>query len=487
MAKSNYVRRTTRFPSIPRVTHRFRTLLLFALAITVMVPVVQAAPATATVRLTTVRTVGHEVRAADLAPGSSRTLTLAAPARTVAVYWRGARAAQVGLSLSADGVRFDPAVPAGRDDAGELRHDGRTYGALHVTGGTRVVRVTSDRPIRDLTLLGIADGARETRRVRRPVSASAAVSQPTVIPRSGWGADESLRYDANGAEIFPEAFYPTQKLVVHHTAGANNDPDPAATVRAIYRYHAVTQGWGDIGYNFLVDEHGRVYEGRHSRDYPAGVSPSGDDAAGNGVTGAHTSGWNSGSVGIALLGTLADRDATPAARSALTDMLAWEAAKNRLDPMAVSPYVNPVSGASVTVPTIAGHRDYASTECPGGPFYATLPALRSAVAARVSGGPGSTPDTTAPTVPGSVTATAGTRLVTLAWAASTDATGVTGYTVSRSTKSATSGFGTLSSTSTTGYTDTGLKTGRRYYYRVQAYDAAGNRSAWSPVVAATAR
>ena len=52
--------------------------------------------------------------------------------------------------------------------------------------------------------------------------------------------------------------------IVHHTAGVNHDPDPAATVRAIFAYHAVVQGWGDIGYNFLVDADGRIYEGRHS-------------------------------------------------------------------------------------------------------------------------------------------------------------------------------------------------------------------------------
>ena len=468
------------------MTHRLRALLLLALAVAITAPVVQAAPATATVRLTTVRTVGHEVHAAAVLPGAARTLRLPAVAREVALYWRGARDARVSLALSADGVHFETPVIAGRDEVGELRRDGRTYGRLHVTDGTRAVRVTSDLPLHAVTLIGISDGARETRTVHRPVSAAATVSQPTVIPRSGWGADESLRFDANGAETFPEAFYPTQKLVVHHTAGTNNDPDPAATVRAIYRYHAVTQGWGDIGYNFLVDEQGRIYEGRHSRDYPVGVSPSGDDAAGNGVTGAHTSGWNSGSVGIALLGTLTDLDATAAARSSLTDMLAWEAAKNGLDPQAVSPYVNPVSGATITVPTIGGHRDYGSTECPGGTFYASLPALRAAVAARISG-TGPAPDTAAPSVPGSLTATPGPRLVTLAWTTSTDDTGVTGYTVARSTKSTSSGFGTIGSTSTTGWTDTGLKTGRRYYYRVQAYDAAGNRSEWSNVVTATSR
>jgi hypothetical protein len=470
------------------VTHRLRVLLLLAVAMTVTAPLVQVLPAAATVQLTTVRTVGHEVTASSVLPGRARTLRLPAEARAVAVYWRGAPDAQVRIALSPDGERFAPAVAAGRDEIGALRHDGRTYSALHVTGGTRAVQVDSNRRLAGLTVLGISDGARETRTVRKPQAAAAAVSQPAVIPRSGWGADESLRFDRTGAEIFPEAFYPTQKLVVHHTAGANDDPDPAATVRAIYRYHAVTQGWGDIGYNFLVDEQGRVYEGRHSRDYPVGTTPSGDDAAGNGVTGAHTSGWNSGSVGIALLGTLTSQDATPAARSALVDLLAWEASKNGLDPTAVSPYVNPVSGATVTVPTIAGHRDYAATECPGGTFYATLPALRSAVASRMSGGgPGPAPDTTAPTVPGGLTASAGVRQVSLAWAASTDATGVTGYTVSRSTKSATSGFGTLGSTASTGYTDTGLRTGRRYYYRVQAYDAAGNRSAWSAAVTSVAR
>ena len=95
-------------------------------------------------------------------------------------------------------------------------------------------------------------------------------AQPPILSRSDWGADESLRFDAGGNEVWPPAFYPVQKLIVHHTAGANNDPNPAATIRSIYYYHAVTQGWGDIGYNFLVDEAGRIYKGRHS--HPAGTT-----------------------------------------------------------------------------------------------------------------------------------------------------------------------------------------------------------------------
>jgi N-acetylmuramoyl-L-alanine amidase len=62
-----------------------------------------------------------------------------------------------------------------------------------------------------------------------------------------------------------------QKLIVHHTATQNNDPDPPATIRSIYYYHAVTQGWGDIGYNFLIDEAGNLYEGGTRSTIPRGA------------------------------------------------------------------------------------------------------------------------------------------------------------------------------------------------------------------------
>jgi hypothetical protein len=197
--------------------------------------------------------------------------------------------------------------------------------------GARVVRIWSDRPLRRVTVVGFADRSRPPLWSPSPsafglnaaATTSSGVVQPTVIPRSGWGADESLRFDATGKEIWPPAFYPVQKVIVHHTATQNNDPDPAATIRSIYQYHAVTQGWGDIGYNFLIDEAGRVYEGRYSRQYAPGESPTGEDLSGNGVTAAHTQGYNSGTVGIALLGTLTNQDATPAARSALENLIAW--------------------------------------------------------------------------------------------------------------------------------------------------------------------
>ncbi|MER6360708.1 peptidoglycan recognition family protein [Kitasatospora sp. NPDC001527] len=196
------------------------------------------------------------------------------------------------------------------------------------------------------------------------------------LSRAAWGADESKRFK-NGAENSPAKYYPLQTLTVHHTDTPNADADPAATVRAIYEYHAVTQDWGDIGYHFLIDEAGRIYEGRWSGDdgLPA------HDADGKVVTAFHTSGFNSGNLGIALLGTLTGQEPTAAARRSLTLVLALLTRTHGLDPQAHVTFVNPVNGVTKPVDLISGHRDWLATDCPGGTMYATLPALRAGVAA----------------------------------------------------------------------------------------------------------
>ena len=180
----------------------------------------------------------------------------------------------------------------------------------------------------------VPDGARSPRAVvinttdgpAKPAAASAEACPDTtsVVTRCEWGADESLMTWA------PE-YYPTQKLTVHHTATANGDADPAATVRAIYRYQAVDRGFGDIGYQYLIDESGRVYEGRYSGtdSYP------GHDAAGvKVVTAAHVGGFNSGNTGIALLGTLTSLEPTPAAQGSLEHLLGELSVRHRITPTA---------------------------------------------------------------------------------------------------------------------------------------------------------
>ncbi len=333
----------------------------------------------------------------------SHVFRLPRSATHVAVHWKGTSDAVVRLAFSRDGNRFRPARRVALDEAGEGRTGNETYGAIMLARGARAVRVTTNRPLRRLSLLALTDRGRPL--VLRPgVRSLSAVAQPAVIPRSGWAADESLRFDASGRESWPPAFWPIQKVLVHHTATQNGDPNPAATIRSIYQYHAVTQAWGDIGYNFLIDEAGNVYEGRYSRQYAPGEPPTGQDLNGNGVTAAHAQGYNSGTVGIALLGTLTDRDTTSAARSALEKLIAWIDDARAIDPQGASLYTNPVSGAQATFANIAGHRDVNATECPGGSFYATLPQLRSAVAALI----GSTqPDFTVAATPTSASTTAG--------------------------------------------------------------------------------
>jgi N-acetylmuramoyl-L-alanine amidase/Fibronectin type III domain len=224
------------------------------------------------------------------------------------------------------------------------------------------------------------------------------------------------------------------------------------------------------------------------------------------VTAGHALGYNSGTMGVALLGTLTTQDATPAARNALADLLAWKADTHGIDPLGSSLYTNPVDGTQRTFPNIAGHRDVNATECPGGTFYATLPAVRSAVASRISASTTTTTssttttttsttttttapaaDTTPPSAPGTLATTSGNRKIILTWGASTDAggSGLAGYEIFRSNSSG-GPFTIIATTTKTSYNNVGLSRNRAYWYYVRAYDKAGNRSASSNTATATA-
>src|SRR5256885_973283 len=164
--------------------------------------------------------------------------------------------------------------------------------------------------------------------------ADAAENQPGIPPtlarrgRAAGGADESLRFGPDGIETWPPEYFPVQTLTVHHTAGANHDPDPAATVRAIYFFDAITQGWGDLGYQLLIDEAGTVYEGRWSGTDAVPVF--GPLRPPQMVNGAHVVSFNAGNVGVVLLGDFTDQVPTPAARRSLDAVLALLAAATGL-------------------------------------------------------------------------------------------------------------------------------------------------------------
>jgi hypothetical protein len=197
------------------------------------------------------------------------------------------------------------------------------------------------------------------------------------VPRDGplgWGP----------GEVPPELYwpplsgvYPYQFVTIHHTAGVNNPEKPLATVRAIWYFHAITLGWGDIGYHFLVDQFGNVYEGRDG---------------GDSTEGGHVFRYNHYNCGVSLLGQFQPGapDVPPGgepSRAALlsaTIMAALEAAYHKFDPLQQHTYPKPPDSCrpQLTNYRVSGHRDWGrdgscvATACPGDNLYKHLPTIR---------------------------------------------------------------------------------------------------------------
>ncbi|MGH9157004.1 MAG: RICIN domain-containing protein [Acidimicrobiales bacterium] len=191
--------------------------------------------------------------------------------------------------------------------------------------------------------------------------AAAAVPAGAIIGRAEWDADESFRKLGPGCTGRPEYAASLRMAVVHHTATANTygREESAAVVRAIYYFHTQTNGWCDIGYNFLVDRFGQVFEGRAGGlDRP--------------VVAAHASGFNYASTGVAVLGSYSTAELPSPAEASVRRVLAWKLALHGVDPD------GRLEIAGRTVPTIVGHGELGSTTCPGTKISARLPAIRAA-------------------------------------------------------------------------------------------------------------
>jgi hypothetical protein len=261
-------------------------------------------------------------------------------------------------------------------------------GRRHYSGVLWVARPDSVQwrargPVGDVTLdyLNTIDGPR--RLVAAPAVADAAARDPRIVTRAEWGADESVTRTSG---ICTRVHHPVQQLFVHHTAGANRDPHPEATMRAILYYHAVRRGWCDIGYNFVISPGGRIFEGRSAGDYDPWELHDGEDRSARVVTGAHVAEFNSGSVGVGLMGNYSAVRVPKKARRALVGLLAWEADRHNLKPRARHIYRNPLTPVSKRLFVIAGHRDAGQTACPGGNLYRALPRIRRKVAAVIGSG-----------------------------------------------------------------------------------------------------
>lgn len=213
---------------------------------------------------------------------------------------------------------------------------------------------------------------------RAPAEASSLAQieavRPAIVRRSSWHPAAASFDDAVEAPVRYRG------VTIHHTAGSNSytRSGAAATVRSIYIQHAEKRGWGDIGYNFLIDRFGTIFEGRAGSVLGTPLPT-------------HTAGYNTVLLGIAMIGTFTDRLPTRAALASLRRLLTWACWRYGIDPTGTARYrvgeaafikadklLRP-KGTIHRGRTIAGHRAYNHTACPGTRLNAYLPTLRRQV------------------------------------------------------------------------------------------------------------
>jgi hypothetical protein len=204
----------------------------------------------------------------------------------------------------------------------------------------------------------------------RPRAVRAQAGQPAIQPRTAW--------DPSGSSCPPRTapqYGDVQVAFVHHTVSLNDytAADVPSIILGICRFHRNSNGWNDIGYNFVVDKFGTLWEGRAGGiDQP--------------VVGAQAQGFNSQSTGIANIGTFDDVPETDAALSSMAALIRWKLPLTGA-PTAGSTQLVSAGGSSnrfpagtrVTLDRVSGHRDVDATDCPGGMLYDQLPTLRALV------------------------------------------------------------------------------------------------------------
>ncbi|NHA01277.1 peptidoglycan recognition protein [Nocardioides sp. W3-2-3] len=199
-----------------------------------------------------------------------------------------------------------------------------------------------------------------------------ALLKPEILTRAAWGANEAWRSDR------PALNSALQQVHIHHTASGNDYTAAAvpALLRGFYRYHTHNLGWSDIGYNFLVDRFGRIWEGR-----AGGVDQP--------VRGAHTRGFNGTSTGVAVIGNFDLVAPDPKILGGVAAVAAWKVYSFSGNPAGSTTVTSEGSdkyraGKKVALPVIDGHRDTNDTACPGRHLYAALPTVREQVANAIS-------------------------------------------------------------------------------------------------------
>jgi hypothetical protein len=323
----------------------------------------------------------------ELAPGAVRTISLGRPAALVAVGWTAPKRTRIELRARRADGRWGPwglaSTCAGHE--GDGVDAGTPIGEGTWVGACSELQLRSDGAVHGVELVcvaaeagTVADALAKPGRLPYVATAlPAGPGQPPIIARQAWA---EAGHPPHGGP-----FYGGIELgFVHHTENPNgySAAEVPAMLRAIYAFHVHGRGWFDIGYNFVVDDFGRIWEAR------AG----GVDAP---VIGAQAGDWNSISFGVAVLGTFDGVLPSRAALRALERLLAWKMSLSglpvlgRIAAVVARDDVRDTqfhTGEHIHLPRIAGHRDGDATDCPGELFYRHLPVMRPRIA-RLAGTP----------------------------------------------------------------------------------------------------
>jgi len=217
--------------------------------------------------------------------------------------------------------------------------------------------------------------------IARSGEARAAVGATKILTRQDWGADESMM------QWSPQYQKQQTKAVIHHTVTDDGGSNVAATIRSIYYFHAVTRGWGDIGYNYLVDKFGNIWTGRQGGDH---------------VIGGHAYGWNDGAFGVAAIGDYTTTAPSSALQGAIANLISLKFSQYGItDAFGASYFVHKEQRSdgtwvdvAGTPPNIQGHRNAnyivgqngGQTECPGNQTYNMMDGLKRITQAALDGG-----------------------------------------------------------------------------------------------------
>ncbi|MFI8961421.1 N-acetylmuramoyl-L-alanine amidase [Streptomyces sp. NPDC053493] len=206
--------------------------------------------------------------------------------------------------------------------------------------------------------------------------------KPKIVTRAEWGGQAIEDKTPEPAQYLPGG--KIKAAFVHHTTSADYDCAQSATVvRSILDYHVDVEKWRDIGYNFLVDKCGTVFEGRKGGiDQP--------------VYGAHTYGWNAESTSVAFIGEYTNQTAPEAALASASKVIAYKLGQYGVDPLSKATLTagatqtnffgqSFTTGQTYAFDAVSGHRNGFNTQCPGNSLYPQLPTIRSYATGSVSG------------------------------------------------------------------------------------------------------